>query len=311
MSNRIFARHARRNSAASTDGAAASSTSCPSSSSLRSRARAASIIYARYRYDEIPKIHSKHLVKQIAAPGKPFNVLLVGDDSRAFVNNPTQVKAFGDEANAGGQRSDVTMVARFVPATKSVTVISIPRDLWVDIPPNSSDIQGMNRINAAFNSGPDLLIQTIESVLHIPINHYISVGFPGFLGMVDALGGRHDGLPHRRQGRLYRTERHHAGLPGDQRDDVAPARAGPAPRIREQQRSLGVRRAFGLQPHPAAGFLLPRRAGQGQHVDHQPTGDQRLHLRRPWATSRSTTPSARATCSTSQRSSGVCSPHTC
>lgn len=146
-------------------------------------------IYARYRYDQIPKIHSKHLVKQAAAPGAPFNVLLVGSDSRAFVNNATQVKAFGNEATAGGQRSDVTMVARFVPATKSVTVISIPRDLWVDIPPNSTGTQGMNRINAAFNSGPDLLIQTIESVLHIPINHYISVGFPGFQGMVDALGG--------------------------------------------------------------------------------------------------------------------------
>ena len=145
--------------------------------------------YAKYRYDEITKIHSKHLVKQAAKPGAPFNVLLVGSDSRAFVNNATQVKAFGNEADAGGQRSDVTMVARFVPATKSVTVLSIPRDLWVDIPQNSSDIEGMNRINAAFNSGPDLLIQTIESVLDIPINHYISVGFPGFLGMVNALGG--------------------------------------------------------------------------------------------------------------------------
>jgi LCP family protein required for cell wall assembly len=98
------------------------------------------------------------------------------------------VKAFGDEADAGGQRSDVTMVARFVPATKSVTVISIPRDLWVDIPGNS-DMAGMNRINAAYNSGPDLLIQTIEDDLHIPINHYISVGFDGFSGMVNALGG--------------------------------------------------------------------------------------------------------------------------
>jgi LCP family protein required for cell wall assembly len=147
------------------------------------------VLYARYRYDEIPKIHSKHLVKQTAVPGKPFNVLLVGDDSRAFVNNATQIKAFGDESTAGGQRSDVTMVARFVPATKSVTVISIPRDLWVNIPPNNSDIQGMNRINAADNAGPDLLIQTIETDLGIPINHYISVGFPGFLGMVDALGG--------------------------------------------------------------------------------------------------------------------------
>ena len=143
----------------------------------RGRRRRRLFFYARYRYDEIPKIHSKHLVKQAATPGKPFNVLLVGRDSRAFVSNPTQVKAFGDEADAGGQRSDVTMVARFVPATKSVTVISIPRDLWVDIPQNSTYISGMNRINAAYNSGPDLLIQTIESVLHIPINHYISVGF--------------------------------------------------------------------------------------------------------------------------------------
>ena len=47
----------------------------------------------------------------------------------------------------------------------------------------------MNRINAAFNSGPDLLVETIEKVLHIPINHYMSVGFQGFTGMVNALGG--------------------------------------------------------------------------------------------------------------------------
>jgi LCP family protein required for cell wall assembly len=145
------------------------------------------LLYAHYRFDQIKKVHSKHLVKE-AAPGKPFNILLVGSDSRAFVDNSTQVKAFGNSSDAGGQRSDVTMVARFVPATKTVTVLSIPRDLWVDIPGHGT-IRGMNRINAAFNNGPDLLIQTIEKVLHIPINHYVSVGFPGFSGMVNALGG--------------------------------------------------------------------------------------------------------------------------
>ncbi len=144
--------------------------------------------YAGYRFDQIKKVHAKHLVKQ-AAPGKPFDMLLVGSDSRAFVNNATQVKAFGNTSDAGGQRSDVTMVARFVPATKSVTILSIPRDLWVDIPKNSGDVEGMNRINAAFNSGPDLLIETIEKVLHISVNHYMSVGFQGFDGMVNALGG--------------------------------------------------------------------------------------------------------------------------
>jgi LCP family protein required for cell wall assembly len=144
-------------------------------------------VYATYRYDQIKKIHAKHLVAA-APPGKPFNLLLVGSDSRAFVSNSTQVNAFGNESTAGGQRSDVTMVARFDPATKSVTVLSIPRDLWVDIP-GSGPVSGMNRINAAYDSGPDLLVQTIERDLDIPINHYVSVGFPGFSGMVNALGG--------------------------------------------------------------------------------------------------------------------------
>jgi LCP family protein required for cell wall assembly len=145
-------------------------------------------VYATYRFDQIKKVHAKHLAAA-APPGKPFNLLLAGSDSRAFVSNATQVKAFGNEGNAGGQRSDVTMVARFDPAAKTVTVLSIPRDLWVDIPGNVSGISGLNRINAAFNSGPDLLIQTIQQVLGIPINHYMSVDFPGFSGMVNALGG--------------------------------------------------------------------------------------------------------------------------
>ena len=114
-------------------------------------------VYANYRFDQIKKVHAKHLVAAPAPPGKPFNLLLVGSDSRAFVSNATQVNAFGDEADAGGQRSDVTMVARFDPAAKTVTVLSIPRDLWVDIPGDVSGISGMNRINAAFNCGPDLL----------------------------------------------------------------------------------------------------------------------------------------------------------
>ncbi len=145
-------------------------------------------VYANYRFNQIKKIHAKHLVAA-APPGQPFNLLLVGSDSRSFVSNSTQNKAFGNEANAGGQRSDVTMVARFDPAAKTVTLLSIPRDLWVDIPGNDSGISGMNRINAAYDGGPDLLIETIEKDLGIPINHYVAVGFPGFSGMVNALGG--------------------------------------------------------------------------------------------------------------------------
>jgi LCP family protein required for cell wall assembly len=146
--------------------------------------------YADYRFDQIKKVHAKHLIRTApVSEQKPFTMLLVGSDTRAFVDNATQVNAFGSDATEGGSRSDVTMAVRIDPAAKTVTVLSIPRDLWVDIPGDVTDISGMNRINAAFNSGPDLLIQTIEKDLDVPINHYASVDFPGFSGMVNALGG--------------------------------------------------------------------------------------------------------------------------
>ena len=46
-------------------------------------------VYARYRFDQIKKVHAKHLVSAPAARNQPFNVLLVGSDTRAFVNNET------------------------------------------------------------------------------------------------------------------------------------------------------------------------------------------------------------------------------
>jgi hypothetical protein len=67
--------------------------------------------------------------------------------------------------------------------------LSILRDLWVDIPGNVPGISGMNRINATVDSGPDLLIETTEHDLGIPVNHYAAVDVAGFPAMVDALGG--------------------------------------------------------------------------------------------------------------------------
>jgi LCP family protein required for cell wall assembly len=67
-------------------------------------------------------------------------------------------------------------------------MLSIPRDLWVDIP-GKSTVSGPNKINAAFNSGPALLIQTIETDLGIPIDHFAEVGFESFQTMVNDVGG--------------------------------------------------------------------------------------------------------------------------
>jgi len=143
--------------------------------------------YAYYRFHQLKRSHVAHLVAQ--APGKPFDILLVGSDSRAFVDDSQQAAAFGSKASQTGQRSDVIILARIVPATHQVKLLSIPRDTYVEIPGHVTDVSGPNRINVAYNSGPSLLVQTIEQTFHIPITYYAEVNFPGFAGMVNALGG--------------------------------------------------------------------------------------------------------------------------
>jgi len=118
-------------------------------------------------------------------PGKPIDILLVGSDSRSFVDNSAQARAFGSKATQTGQRSDVLIVMRLVPGSSMVDMLSIPRDTWVPIPGTG----GSNKINAAFNSGPNQLVETIQHDFKIPINHVMLANFPGFAGMVDALGG--------------------------------------------------------------------------------------------------------------------------
>jgi LCP family protein required for cell wall assembly len=107
------------------------------------------------------------------------NILIVGSDSREDL--PEGFENFGD---FGGERTDVIMIAHIIPG-EGGQLLSLPRDLKVAIPDN-----GTNRINAAFVfGGPDLLVQTIQDNLDVPIHHYVEIDFGGFARVVDALGG--------------------------------------------------------------------------------------------------------------------------
>jgi LCP family protein required for cell wall assembly len=113
-----------------------------------------------------------------AAVPEALNVLLVGSDSRTSA---------GDAGKwvAGDQRTDSMMVVHVAKDRKSVDVVSIPRDSWVDIPGN-----GKGKINSAYAiGGPPLLIQTIEQLTGVRIDHMAIVDFTGFKDMTDALGG--------------------------------------------------------------------------------------------------------------------------
>ncbi|HTL84754.1 MAG TPA: LCP family protein [Acidimicrobiia bacterium] len=111
------------------------------------------------------------------------NYLLIGSDSRAFVDSASDAQHFGSAQAESGQRSDTIMIAHVDKNAGSGFLVSFPRDLWVNIPGI-----GHAKINAAFNAGPQRLIETIEQEFGVPISHYLQVDFAGFRKMVNAIG---------------------------------------------------------------------------------------------------------------------------
>jgi LCP family protein required for cell wall assembly len=151
--------------------------------------------YVDWQAGRVTRLSVAHLISpghsvqsSKAAPGAsnagpPETFLLVGSDTRSLGAGSNA--AFGNTATVQGQRSDSVILARVVPATASIALLSIPRDLVVPIPG-----MGTQRINAAFNSGnPSLLIQTIEQNFGIDINHYLEANFATFEQLADAIGG--------------------------------------------------------------------------------------------------------------------------
>jgi len=147
--------------------------------------------YKQRKFDESRTVHIDPRLLTPQKAGQPANFLLLGSDSRAFVDNAAEAKAFGTSADTGGQRSDVMMVLHVEPATKTGIVVSFPRDLVVDIPGH-----GLNLLNAAYDfGGPNLLIQTFKQDFHLDINHYLEVDFAGFRNIVNAIGHIHIFFP--------------------------------------------------------------------------------------------------------------------
>jgi LCP family protein required for cell wall assembly len=117
------------------------------------------------------------------ASGPPETFLIVGSDTRAGLDQPGD-KAYGTAQEVSGARSDTIMLARVVPGTKQIALLSIPRDTYLDIPG-----LGMQKINSALGVSPNLLVKVIEQEYGLDINHYIDVDFDSFKDIADALGG--------------------------------------------------------------------------------------------------------------------------
>jgi LCP family protein required for cell wall assembly len=119
----------------------------------------------------------------------PLNILVAGVDPRTGLTHHEEVVLHvGDDVSSN---SDTLMLIHVSADRSRVTVVSIPRDSWVNIPGH-----GMNKINAAYGlGGAKLMVQTVEQATGLTINDYVEVDFLGFVRVIDALGGVNICLP--------------------------------------------------------------------------------------------------------------------
>ena len=131
--------------------------------------------------------------------GKDQNILLLGNDSRAGAS-PAELRALSTQDDGGSVNTDTMMVLHIPAHGGKATVISFPRDSWVNIPDN-----GKGKINAAYgdgyvaagkrsetareSAGIRLLIRTITGLTGLHIDHYVQVNLLGFYRISNAIGG--------------------------------------------------------------------------------------------------------------------------
>ncbi|MCW2783839.1 MAG: cell envelope-related transcriptional attenuator [Marmoricola sp.] len=138
----------------------------------------------------VPTIAWKKVDKVDAFPsaGRPADqpgttYLLVGSDSRKGLSRAENRKLGTGGVGDVGQRTDTIMLLHT--GGGKPLLLSIPRDSLVPIPGH-----GTTKINAAFAyGGPKLLIRTIEQDTGVRVDHYVEIGFGGFVNSVDAVGG--------------------------------------------------------------------------------------------------------------------------
>ncbi len=138
---------------------------------------AAVAFYAKQEIDDLVKADTAAEIstqKQLATPlpGRPTNILVIGSDHRV-----------GDADS--DKRSDTLLLVRLDPKAKTISMLSFPRDTYVEIPGH-----GSAKINDAYSlGGAALSTETIKNLTGLDVNFVVDVDFRGFRGVVDTFGG--------------------------------------------------------------------------------------------------------------------------
>ncbi|MGO9753473.1 MAG: LCP family protein [Solirubrobacteraceae bacterium] len=128
----------------------------------------------------------KHAQVTLPAPGAPETVLLVGSDHRA-----------GTPYSSAN--TDTMMLVRIDDSSSTINVLSVPRDLEVQLPVGGG-ATGNFKLNAAYSlGGTNLLITTLKQQVFpgLVVNHIVDLNFAGFSDLVDAIGCVYSDVDHR------------------------------------------------------------------------------------------------------------------
>ena len=142
-------------------------------------AAAAALFYTFYGdYNKITSpppsfVHAEPDIDQLLpVANAPAIALVIGSDHR-----------YTD--GSAPARSDTLMLVRIDPRTHLISLLSLPRDLWVDIPGF-----GQDKINAAFSDGgPKTVLQTVKQLTGLRVNYLVGVNFHSFTSLVNDMGG--------------------------------------------------------------------------------------------------------------------------
>ncbi len=133
----------------------------------------------------------------LTLPRGRINILVMGTDKRENDNDHTA-------------RSDTLLLVNLDTISRTVRIMTIPRDLVVDIPG-----YGRNKVNAAYlmgeyyqlpGGGQALAVRTISEFFDVPIDYYVTINFQGFQKLVDTLGGIYVNVPYEIDDRMYPSD---------------------------------------------------------------------------------------------------------
>jgi len=131
-----------------------------------------------------PTVAAKRQLHALASPSQPAIALIAGYDFRAGTGTKS----------LSGSNSDTLMLVRADPTNHTLSLLSFPRDLYVNIYCHGDVVYTQSRINSAWsicpgNNGPSATLDTIEHLTHLPINYLITLDFHAFKQLVNRLHG--------------------------------------------------------------------------------------------------------------------------